>query len=137
MHLIIALLMRFGVLITPVEILHKQFLHGRITHESFFKRLKPRQYERFIEFHRNAKVELQKSFDMGMADTVMSEKITELFNEFPLAKMMMEGEGVLLTPSDRRRVYFALNQLDNLIENGTLEKRVLGKKAGNIVGQSN
>ncbi len=137
MHQIIALLMHFGIFITPVEILHKQFLHGRITHESFFKKLKPRQYVRFIEFHRNAKEQLQQSLDMGMADTEESEKISQLFEEFPLAKMMMEGEGVLLTPSDRRRAFFALNQLDNLIENGTLEKRVLGKKAGNIVGQSN
>lgn len=137
MQQIIALLMHFGILATPVEILHRQFLHGRVTHENFFKRLKPRQYERFVEFHQNTKQELQQSLEMGMADTEESEKISQIFEEFPLAKMMMEGEGIILTPSDRRRVFFALNQLDNLIENGTLEKRVLGKKAGNIVGQSN
>lgn len=126
-----------GLFKTPVDVLHKLFLHGRITHEKFFKTLRPKQIDEFILYHKKAKQELEKSMEMGLVDNESSEVVAKLIKEFPMAEYLMEDNGILLTPAKRRRAYFALNQLDNLIENETLEMRVRGKRKQNYIGSSN
>lgn len=136
-HIIIIYLVKFGLYKIPVKDLHRDYILGEMPLDGLYSFLQSSQIEAFIEHHNRVKIDFDKSGDMGLNKLdEISPELTNFINQNPeLKAMIMQQGGELLSLQTRRRLFFALSQLDTVIENGMLEKRVKGKRKENLIGR--
>jgi hypothetical protein len=119
----------------PVAQLYKDYLFGQASLRHLGQLLRPDQLGEFVEHHKAMRQQFEESDDIGLTRLdEMSQVFQDLVRGSPFLQAAIEAQGgMLLETEDRRRVFFALNQLDRLIESGQLEQTVRRTKKQNVV----
>jgi len=96
------LLFKFHLINFPVEELYGAFMCGEISERTLFRCLRPRQIQDFIDFH----ARIKRSFEDKVVDPALLALLPTVLT------------------ADPRRLYFAITQMDHLIEKKDLAKEV-------------
>lgn len=130
---------KLGLYKFSVELLHREYLIGKMSQNDLFDLLHPKQIVAFVEFHKEVKEEFDRSEDLGINRLdEKSEVFRQIIEQSPLLQNIIEeANGRIMSRRDRLRMFFALNQLDNLIEDGRLEKGIKGNRGKNVVRRIN
>jgi len=97
------------------------------------------QIDVFVLHHKEVKEAFDLSDKLGLNDIDdRSEAFTQILSKIPLLEEVVRlNGGVLMDKRTRLRTYFALSQLDGLIEDGELEQKVRGSRRENLVRRIN
>lgn len=133
--LLLVILYKLHLIVIPVSDIHRGYLRSEITFDGLCSKLRLKQMDEFIAYHEQVKKEFEETSNKGINDLdEMSEEFRDIIEGSPGLRALIESQnGLFLNARDRNRFYCALMQLDNAIEKGLLEQRLMGKSGVNVV----
>ena len=132
-------LWKMGLYTFDPERLHQDYLMGELDAGLLLKLLDPGRIQDFIEYHSEIKGQFEASTELNSKGSEMlTAKLREYIENDPLlSRLLAANNGMLFSNQDRRRMFFALSQIDRLIEED-LEKLVNARQGKrNIVRRAN